>query len=62
MLLDIIADHHDEAYSGASFQQPDTERAFQAAWLAHAVVDGLTPAHHYPYESEASKNCVAAGN
>src|ERR1035441_2898896 len=23
--------------------------AFEAAWLAHAVVDGLTPAHHYPY-------------
>lgn len=22
--------------------------AFEAAWLAHAVVDGLTPAHHYP--------------
>ena len=29
----------------------DTVRAgFEAAWLAHAVVDGLTPAHHYPYE------------
>ncbi len=25
--------------------------AFEAAWLAHAVVDGLTPAHHYPYEA-----------
>lgn len=24
--------------------------AFEAAWLAHAVVDGLTPAHHYPFE------------
>jgi hypothetical protein len=22
--------------------------AFEAAWLAHAIVDGLTPAHHYP--------------
>lgn len=22
--------------------------AFEAAWLAHALVDGLTPAHHYP--------------
>ncbi len=30
-----------------------TERvAFEAAWLAHALVDGLTPAHHYPYEEE----------
>jgi len=25
------------------------ERAsFEAAWMAHAIVDGLTPAHHYP--------------
>jgi len=28
--------------------------AFEAAWLAHALVDGLTPAHHYPYEEELS--------
>src|SRR5438270_1457125 len=26
--------------------------AFEAAWLAHALVDGLTPAHHYPYAVE----------
>ena len=26
--------------------------AFEAAWLAHAVVDGLTPAHHYPLEAK----------
>lgn len=24
--------------------------AFEAAWLAHAVTDGLTPAHQVPYE------------
>lgn len=28
--------------------------SFEAAWLAHAVVDGLTPAHHFPYEEELS--------
>lgn len=22
--------------------------AFEAAWMAHAIADGLTPAHHYP--------------
>ena len=22
--------------------------SFEAAWIAHAIVDGLTPAHHYP--------------
>jgi hypothetical protein len=25
---------------------------FEAAWLAHALVDGLTPAHHHPYEEK----------
>ena len=29
-----------------------TRAAFEAAWLAHGLVDGLTPAHHYPYEEE----------
>lgn len=29
-----------------------TRASFEAAWLAHAIVDGLTPAHHYPYEDE----------
>src|ERR1700743_791360 len=33
----------------------DTRAAFEAAWLAHAIVDGLTPAHHYPYEEELAK-------
>lgn len=23
--------------------------AFEAAWMAHAIADGLTPAHHVPY-------------
>lgn len=26
--------------------------AFEAAWLAHALVDGLTPAHHHGLESK----------
>lgn len=26
----------------------EVKAGFEAAWLAHAVVDGLTPAHHYP--------------
>lgn len=31
----------------------DNERsAFEAAWLAHAITDGLTPAHHYPLEEK----------
>lgn len=26
----------------------DVRAAFEAAWLAHAITDGLTPAHHFP--------------
>jgi len=26
--------------------------AFEASWLAHTLTDGMTPAHHYPYEEE----------
>jgi hypothetical protein len=33
----------------------EVKSAFEAAWLAHAIVDGLTPAHHYPYENELEK-------
>lgn len=29
-----------------------TRAAFEAAWLAHGIVDGLTPAHQYPFEEE----------
>lgn len=35
-------------------QRDDVRASFEAAWLAHALVDGLTPAHHFPYESELS--------
>jgi hypothetical protein len=37
---------------GALKEDNDARAAFEAAWLAHALVDGLTPAHHYPYEHE----------
>lgn len=29
--------------------------AFEAAWLAHAITDGLTPAHHYPLEEKLTQ-------
>jgi hypothetical protein len=33
-----------------SLKSNNSERAnFEASWLAHALVDGLTPAHHFPY-------------
>ena len=46
-LIMVINDH---LYNLAQAlrQQDQVKSAFEAAWLAHAVVDGLTPAHHYP--------------
>ncbi|HET7302044.1 MAG TPA: hypothetical protein VFI74_01790 [Candidatus Saccharimonadales bacterium] len=53
-LIDIIEAHHRKL--AAALKDKDTIRAsFEAAWLAHAIVDGLTPAHHYPYEEELTE-------
>ncbi len=50
-LLQLIEDHYRQLV--ACLMAGDEVRcAFEAAWLAHAVVDGLTPAHHYPYEEK----------
>ena len=47
-LVEIIESHFKRLV--VSLKQNDDVRAsFEAAWMAHAVVDGLTPAHHYPY-------------
>ena len=50
-LHDQIREHYDRLVR-ALRQQDDVRSAFEAAWLAHALVDGLTPAHHFPYEAE----------
>lgn len=48
-LLHIIEGHYTRLVN--ELKAKNMERAaFEAAWLAHAVVDGLTPAHHFPYE------------
>lgn len=53
-LIDLICDHYKQLVT--ELKKGNQERiAFEAAWLAHAVVDGLTPAHHYPYEEELSE-------
>lgn len=46
-LLEMIQAHHDNLVK-ALRKQSFEKAAFEAAWLAHAIVDGLTPAHHYP--------------
>ena len=48
-LLDVIDRHI--ANLAAALSSGEQERAaFEAAWLAHAITDGLTPAHHFPFE------------
>lgn len=32
--------------------QNQERSAFGASWLSHAMVDGMTPAHHFPYEEK----------
>lgn len=50
-LIHLIEDHYRLLVE--ELVADNKERAaFEAAWLAHAIVDGLTPAHHYPYEKE----------
>lgn len=46
-----IEDHY-KALVHALRANDHVRSAFEASWLAHALVDGLTPAHHYPYEKE----------
>lgn len=46
-LIGVIKDHMHNL--DVALQAEDEERSgFEAAWLAHAIVDGLTPAHHVP--------------
>lgn len=53
-LINIIAAHYDELVKALKTTNT-TRAAFEAAWLAHAIVDGLTPAHHYPYEEKLTE-------
>lgn len=53
-ILNIIEDHFQELVQALRTHNK-VRSSFEAAWLAHAVVDGLTPAHHYPYKEELKK-------
>lgn len=48
-LLDQIK-HHERSLREALKAKDEQKAAFEAAWLSHAIVDGLTPAHHFPLE------------
>lgn len=50
-LVDMILSHIHNLTIALSKNNQE-RAAFEAAWLAHAITDGLTPAHHYPLESK----------
>ena len=46
-VMQMITDHQHNL--AKALKDDNQERAaFEAAWMAHAIVDGLTPAHHFP--------------
>ncbi len=46
-LVEMIMDHYRNLVYALRYRNQE-RAAFEAAWLAHAIADGLTPAHHYP--------------
>jgi hypothetical protein len=46
-IIEMIHDHQVNL-AEALVSHNEERAAFEAAWMAHAIVDGLTPAHHYP--------------
>lgn len=53
-LIELINDHYQNLVAALA-SKDDVLAGFEAAWLAHAIVDGLTPAHHYPYEEKLNE-------
>ena len=50
-LIELIESHYKQLVD-ALVKMDQVRASFEAAWLSHAIVDGLTPAHHYPYEEK----------
>ncbi len=46
-VLEMIIDHHWNLVR-ALRRKDHIRAAFEAAWMAHMLTDGLTPAHHFP--------------
>lgn len=50
--LTQMIERHSKNLTAALKRKEYEKASFEAAWLAHAIVDGLTPAHHYPLEEK----------
>lgn len=57
-----VIDGHMRNLSDALAQSNMERAAFEASWLAHAITDGLTPAHHYPLEEKLRELRLGEGN
>lgn len=51
----VMIDDHIYNLTQALLDGNNVRASFEAAWLAHAVTDGLTPAHHEPYEEQVKE-------
>jgi hypothetical protein len=49
-LMTVVLDHQHNLRTALRDDNP-VRAAFEASWLAHAITDGLTPAHHYPFDA-----------
>jgi hypothetical protein len=47
-----MLERHSKNLTAALKKGAKEKAAFEAAWMAHALVDGLTPAHHFPLEEK----------
>jgi hypothetical protein len=56
-----MIERHSKNLSAAIKTKHTEKAAFEAAWLAHALVDGLTPAHHFPLEAKLEELRGGAG-
>jgi len=53
-IFPLIMQHYHNLREALS-KNDNEKAAFEASWLSHTITDGLTPAHHYPYEAEITK-------
>ncbi len=57
VLIGMILDHQYNLHKALASGN-EVRAAFEAAWMAHAITDGLTPAHHFPFQ-EAIKELMS---
>ncbi len=53
-LVQMIMDHQYNLHQ-ALLKKDSVRAAYEAAWMAHAITDGLTPAHHFPYQEAVNE-------